>query len=91
MPKAKKTVETKDSGEKILSLIPARADLLVNYTKTNEPAEEGAEPTVSKTARHAVALALCEDTEGNQYVRALTIEDLTANDIDAGEFDSVSI
>lgn len=90
MAKAK-AVESKDTKEKIVQLVSARQDLMVHYTQTVKSTVEGEPDVTNTTARHAVAIALCEDDEGDQYVRALTLEDLTAFGIDGYEVDKVAI
>lgn len=87
---AKKPIETKETKEKILSLIPARTDLIINFNQV-VAGVEGAPDTVSTVSRHAVALALCENEGGDQYVRALTAEDLTAFGFDGLTFVSATI
>lgn len=90
MAKAK-AVESKDTKEKILALVPAVAGLTVHYTQTVKSETEGAPDVVNTTARAALALALCENDDGEQYVRALTFEDVTAFGIEGFEVEKVAI
>lgn len=73
MAKAPKAETESKPVEKILMIIPAPQGLLVTVgTVENEDSEKP--PTPIK--KLALALALCVDDDGDQYIRAVTEQDI---------------